>query len=269
MGMNAPTRDKQILLLRSMFHLRPPFAVGAFSLPGLLRSAGVFSPLAHQMAQQRGFGSTKVYQKRRYNMRILKPMQTKYVPKPPGYQPLPLSLMASGAVRRLVKANTQESYEMAQKIDWDRYKCDVRGVRWHPNGSWRVQFHRSNHQHNFFVKVSCYFRVALYGFEGAKQLAIGYRRRLEVEWDELTETWEGIDKENAARRVAARERKRLEAEGLSAMEGEQGYAFSNVDETAGQLGDSISFDGGETQQEGGVGVVGGAESVRDRQMHGA
>ncbi|CEM02754.1 unnamed protein product [Vitrella brassicaformis CCMP3155] len=149
----------------------------------------------------------KVVQKRRHMMKILHLRQERYEPKPDGYRPLPMSLTGSGPVRRLLVANTKESFALTDKIDWERYKCDVRGVRWHPNGAWRVQFARRNHEHNFFVKCDCYFRVGLYGFEGAKKLAIAYRKRLEAEWEEQMDQWGVIDQRNAERRNAARQRK--------------------------------------------------------------
>lgn len=39
------------------------------------------------------------------------------------------------------------------------------GVRWHPSGSWRVQFKRRCYEHNYFVNCSCYFRVGQWGFD--------------------------------------------------------------------------------------------------------
>jgi len=142
----------------------------------------------------RGFASKNVVQRRRYMGRILHPKQTDYVPKPPGYQPLPVSLLASSTIRRIVKTDSQEALDLAAKVDWDRYKCSVAGVRWHPNGSWRVQFRKSNVEHNFYVNCSCYFRTALYGFDAARERAIAYRDRLQAEWEELEQTWKRMDR---------------------------------------------------------------------------
>lgn len=127
-------------------------------------------------------------------MQIIHPMQQAYIPKPDGYVPIPLSVLGSGPIRRVITRGTQEAFELAKGIQWDKYKCTVKGVRWHPNGSWRVQFCRRNYEHNFFVNVNCYFRVGQHGFEGAKQLAISYRRRLEREWLELVRTWQMMDR---------------------------------------------------------------------------
>merc|ERR1712039_525108 len=104
-----------------------------------------------------------------------------------------------------------EAGNLATQIDWEKYKCDVRGVRWHPVGGWRVQFDRRDYEHNFFVKCSCFFRVNIYGFDRAKELAIGYRKRLEAEWDELQVIWARLDAEREAKRLARRaERERLQ-----------------------------------------------------------
>merc|ERR1712151_949570 len=125
----------------------------------------------------------------------IQPKQTHYEPKPEGYQPLPLSLLASGPLRRVLTTGTVDARRLAASVDWERYKCDVRGVRWRPVGGWRVLFHRRNYEHNFFVKVDMYFRVHLYGFDKAKELAIAYRKRLEAEWEEQLEIWYKLDSE--------------------------------------------------------------------------
>merc|ERR1712187_446505 len=148
-------------------------------------------PFVHpfQATSVRCFGVKKVRQRRRSRGRIIQPKQTHYEPKPDGYKPLPISLLASGPVRRVLTTGTLEANRLAQSVDWDQYKSDVKGVRWHPVGGWRVQFDKRNYEHNFFVKCSCYFRVALYGFHRAKELAIGYRLRLEAEWEEQERIW--------------------------------------------------------------------------------
>lgn len=144
-------------------------------------------------ASSRFFGIKRVKQRRRSRGRIIQLKQTHYEPKPEGYTPLPLSLMGSGYVRRVLKAGTVDANAMAEQVSWDRYKSDVRGVRWHQAGAWRVQFDRRNYEHNFFVKCSCYFRVQIYGFDRAKELAIAYRRRLEAEWEEQQAIFEKLD----------------------------------------------------------------------------
>ncbi|CAK0828492.1 unnamed protein product [Prorocentrum cordatum] len=106
--------------------------------------------------------------------RIIQLKQTHYEPTPEGYSPLPLSLLANGHIRRTLKAGTQDANRLVSQVDWERYKCDVTGVRWHAVGAWRVQFDRKDYEHNFFVKCSCYFRVSIYGFDRAKDQVIGH-----------------------------------------------------------------------------------------------
>lgn len=164
----------------------------------------------------RAFGIKRVRQRRRSRGRIIQPKQHHYEPKPDGYRPLPLSLLGSGPIRRVLTMGTVEARRLAATVDWERYKSDVQGVRWHPVGGWRVQFDRRDYEHNFFVKCDCYFRVAIYGFDQAKQLAIGYRKRLEAEWEEQQRIWYQLDSEREARRLekrAARQRYALEAQG--------------------------------------------------------
>merc|ERR1712217_495661 len=94
--------------------------------------------------------------------------------KPEGYQPLPVSLLGSGYIRR-------------------------------------VQLDRRDYEHNFFVKCSCFFRVNIYGFDRAKELAIGYRKRLEAEWEEQQVIWARLDANRESKRLARRaERERLQ-----------------------------------------------------------
>eukprot|EP00922_Rhytidocystis_sp_ex-Travisia-forbesii_P047992 GHVS01071513.1.p1 GENE.GHVS01071513.1~~GHVS01071513.1.p1 ORF type:complete len:218 (+),score=23.25 GHVS01071513.1:90-743(+) len=171
------------------------------------------------LISRQAFGTKRVTQKRRHMMKILQPMQEPYKPKPADYHPIPLSVLGSGPLRRVINTNSAEAFALAKSLDWDKYKCNVRGVRWHPNGSWRVQFTRRNYEHNFHVKVNCYFRVGLYGFDGAKQLALGYRKRLEAEWDELLNTWNVTDRKCALARLAARRRRNI-AEEIAAAEPE-------------------------------------------------
>lgn len=200
------------------------------------------------MGARRCFGTKRVTQRRSSRGKILHLKQTHYDPKPDGYQPLPRGLLGSGYVRRLLKANTVEAHRLVGTVDWDRYKCNVRGVRWHSVGGWRVQFRRVDYEHNYFVKCSCYFRVSIYGFDRAKELAISYRQRLDAEWDDQQRIWADLDaKREAARleRRAARERDfeaaKLEGEGSAeSFWGGGGY-------------ESIAGDGS-----GGVGLSGAA-----------
>mmetsp|Transcript_108713 Transcript_108713/g.325197 ORF Transcript_108713/g.325197 Transcript_108713/m.325197 type:complete len:226 (-) Transcript_108713:64-741(-) len=153
-------------------------------------------------------GMKRVVQRRRSRGRIIQLKQTHYEPKPDDYCQVPLSLMGSGHIRRVIKAGTIEAQQLASAVAWDRYKCDVKGVRWHPVGGWRVQFDRRDYEHNFFVKCSCYFRVPIYGFDRAKELAIAYRQRLEAEWDEQQRIWARIDAERESKRLQKREERK-------------------------------------------------------------
>eukprot|EP00435_Cladocopium_sp_Y103_P057688 s694_g20.t1 len=161
----------------------------------------------------RAFGTKRVRQRRRSRGRILQLKETHYEPKPEGYQPLPLSLLASGPIRRVLSTRSVEAKRLAGSIDWERYKCDVKGVRWHACGGWRVLFNKKDFEHNFFVKCSCYFRVAIYGFDRSKELAIAYRKRLEAEWEEQQQIWAELDRkreEEKAKRRAKRAEQSLE-----------------------------------------------------------
>lgn len=93
----------------------------------------------------------------------------------------------------MIRSQSFEALDITRNIDWNKYKSYTVGVRWHPSGSWRVQFNRRSYEHNFFVACSCFFRVHEHGFEKAKQLAVAYRRRLEKEWEELESTWATLD----------------------------------------------------------------------------
>ncbi|SBT38810.1 transcription factor with AP2 domain(s), putative (ApiAP2) [Plasmodium ovale wallikeri] len=122
--------------------------------------------------------------------------------------PLPLSLLSSSFIRRTVYSNREDVLKNLKKINWKKYCCNVKGVRWHASGAWRVYFCKRNYQHNFFVKCDCYFRVSIYGFEKSKELAILYRKRLEYEYILLMKRWKEIEKENAKKRKMIKESKR-------------------------------------------------------------
>ncbi|KFH11080.1 AP2 domain transcription factor AP2IV-1 [Toxoplasma gondii MAS] len=155
----------------------------------------------------RKFGTQRVVQKRRHQMRILHPAQTAYVPVEQRPPPIPHSLTASSTVKRLLNNNTVAAKEAAKRINWGAYISHQRGVRWHPQGAWRVQFSRRNHERNFFVRCECYFRVGTYGFQMAKDLAIRYRQRLEKEWEELQEQWTKLDILEAEQRAKYKEKR--------------------------------------------------------------
>lgn len=114
--------------------------------------------------------------------------------------PLPLSLLASSFIRRAIYSNREAALKNLQNINWKKYCCNVKGVRWHASGAWRVLFCKRNYQHNFFVKCDCYFRVSIYGFEKSKELAVRYRKRLEYEYLLLMKRWKEIEMENAKKR---------------------------------------------------------------------
>mmetsp|Transcript_50962 Transcript_50962/g.100167 ORF Transcript_50962/g.100167 Transcript_50962/m.100167 type:complete len:231 (-) Transcript_50962:121-813(-) len=175
--------------------------------PGVLSPAtSNRTPTSNAPASQpsRGF-ATRIFQKRRYQMRIVQNLQTDYMPKPPGYRPIPLSVLQSRPLKKLVESKSAEAKELAARVDWEKYKCDVRGVRWHPSGAWHVQFQRDVDEKIFHVRCNALFKVSLYGFEGAKQQAIAYRKRLEAEWEELQERWAEMDREDAEKRKTKRE----------------------------------------------------------------
>lgn len=141
--------------------------------------------------------------------RVVQLQQTHYFPKPDDYQAIPKAVMGSGYIRRLLKSGTSASQTMIPQVAWEKYICTTKGVRWHPCGAWRVQFSRRNHEHNFHVGVDCYFYARIHGFHKAKELAIGYRQRLETEWAEAEEGWRKIDEDRAIQREAAQTEKRL------------------------------------------------------------
>lgn len=106
---------------------------------------------------------------------------------------LPLSLLSSSFIRRAIYSNRENILKNLKNINWKRYCCNVKGVRWHASGAWRVYFCKRNYQHNFFVKCDCYFRVSIYGFEKSKELAVLYRKRLEYEYILLMKRWKEIE----------------------------------------------------------------------------
>ena len=102
---------------------------------------------------------------------------------------MPISVLGSGYLRRLIRAGSETSYDLIKQVDWKKFSCSVPGVRWHPSGAWRVTFKKGDMHHNFFVNCSCYFRVTQYGFNEAKRQAIAYRKRLGAEWFNLRSSW--------------------------------------------------------------------------------
>jgi len=168
----------------------------------------------------------RVTQRRRSRGRIIQLKQTHYVPKSAEETPLPISLLSSGSIRRMIYSKKAEAAELIPKVEWDKYRCDVRGVRWHAMGGWRVQFDRRDYEHNFHVKCDMYFRVQRYGFDRAKELAINYRKRLELEWDEQQKRWDELDAEDNRIRAEKRRLKIELAEGSSA---DQSNLLSNIE----------------------------------------
>ncbi|SCN58747.1 transcription factor with AP2 domain(s), putative [Plasmodium chabaudi chabaudi] len=118
---------------------------------------------------------------------------------------LPLSLLSSSFIRRAIYSNRENVLKSLKNINWKKYCCNVKGVRWHASGAWRVYFCKRNYQHNFFVKCDCYFRVSIYGFEKSKELAVLYRKRLEYEYILLMKRWKEIEMENAKKRKIIKE----------------------------------------------------------------
>jgi hypothetical protein len=80
-----------------------------------------------------------------------------------------------------------------------------------------VQFSRRDREHNFHVGVDCYFYAKQHGFNQAKQMAIGYRKRLEQEWEEAEAGWKIIDAERASAKQAAQQERQI----LARIEKEQ------------------------------------------------
>ncbi|KAK2195885.1 bifunctional AP complex [Babesia duncani] len=146
-----------------------------------------------------GFATKRVTQKRRYMLKVIHPVE---IPTRKIWQngkfvnsdQLPKSLLCNRVIRKLVYANTVQAQELSSEINWEAFQCDVRGVRWHPSGSWMAQFVKRNYEHNFYVNCRCYFRVNKFGFDEAKRLAITYRKRLELEYEQLEQVWMDLDK---------------------------------------------------------------------------
>lgn len=124
--------------------------------------------------QRLGIGFKKITQRRRSRGRIIQFKQSHYEPKPKNYEPIPMSVLGTGPLRRLVHSPKEEAEELMKKVDWNAYKTGVPGVRWHPTGGFRVQFKAHYKPKNFKVNCDMYFRVALYGFAEAKRRAIAY-----------------------------------------------------------------------------------------------
>eukprot|EP00927_Polykrikos_kofoidii_P005904 TRINITY_DN12371_c0_g1_i3.p1 TRINITY_DN12371_c0_g1~~TRINITY_DN12371_c0_g1_i3.p1 ORF type:complete len:326 (-),score=39.67 TRINITY_DN12371_c0_g1_i3:184-1161(-) len=229
-GVGGNGRDRQ--QRPGQFVLALPPSLNRVGLGGCKDKFGLgcgWMPAA-TLGSVRAFGIKKVRQRRRSRGRIIQAKQHHYEPKPDGYRPLPLSLLGSGPVRRVLMTGTEEAKRLAGMVDWERYKSDHPGVRWHPVGGWRVQFDRRDYEHNFYVKCDCYFRVGVYGFDRAKHLAMAYRSRLEAEWEEQQRIWYDLDSKREARRLekrAARQRAKLEESGEGALvSGDDGQAWS-------------------------------------------
>jgi hypothetical protein len=144
--------------------------------------------------------------------RLIQLQQSHYFPKPEDYKPIPKAVMGSGYIRRLLKAGTESANTLIPQVEWEKYICDTKGVRWHPCGAWRVQFSRRNREHNYHVGVDCYFYARIHGFHRSKELAVAYRKRLEKEWEEAEAGWRQIDEERAAKKEAVTKEKALLAE---------------------------------------------------------
>ncbi|CAJ1360009.1 unnamed protein product [Effrenium voratum] len=96
-----------------------------------IRSLRAFAPAVDAglgFEGARCFGTKRVRQRRRSRGRIIQLKETHYEPKPEGYQPLPLSLLASGPIRRVLATRTVEAKRLVGVIDWERYKCNVKEV---------------------------------------------------------------------------------------------------------------------------------------------
>merc|ERR1719158_576895 len=66
-------------------------------------------------------------------------------------------------------------------------------------------------QHNTIVMADDLraMRLSIYGFMKAKELAINYRRRLELEWDEQQKVWERLDTEYNRMRIEKKRQRKL------------------------------------------------------------
>ncbi|CAD7927068.1 unnamed protein product [Amoebophrya sp. A120] len=158
-----------------------------------------------------------VRQRRRTRGRIIQLKQTHYEPKPDCSEKLPVSILGTSVVKRLVQSPRQEAEELLQQIDWDKYKTGVPGVRWHAAGGFVVRFAKYRPDKNFNCVCTCLFRVGLYGFEEAKRRAIAYRKRLEQEWNEQQKIWRILDTKEEIRKFQAAKQK-LEATTKNARE---------------------------------------------------
>jgi hypothetical protein len=187
------------------------------SMLGLFRSGDFLSKLCESALSSLSYagsqtrGVKRVRQKRRTMGKLIQLKQSHYFPKPDDYTPIPKAVLGSGYVRRLLKAGTVDSLDLIPTVAWEKFMCTTEGVRWHPCGAWRVQFSRRNLEHNYHVGVDCYFYTKLHGFHRAKELAISYRKRLELEWEEAEDSWRKIDEERTKIRETARADRELVA----------------------------------------------------------
>merc|ERR1719387_2270129 len=73
------------------------------------------SPVAAPRLGIREFGAAgvkKAFQRRRSRGRLIQLKETHYTPKPLDYTPVPISLLGSGPIRRLVNTRTEESHQL-------------------------------------------------------------------------------------------------------------------------------------------------------------
>eukprot|EP00392_Amoebophrya_sp_AT5.2_P006650 g6662.t1 len=92
-----------------------------------------------------------VRQRRRSRGRIVQLKQTHYEPKTDCSGKLPVSILGTGVLRRLVQSSRSEAEDLLRQIDWDKYRTGVSGVRWHSMGGFMVQFKRRRLDKNFVV----------------------------------------------------------------------------------------------------------------------
>ena len=64
----------------------------------------------------RGEGNKRVTMRKRCRGRIIQLKQQHYEPKPDNYEALPVSLLGTGVVRRLVYSPKQEAEELLRKV---------------------------------------------------------------------------------------------------------------------------------------------------------
>lgn len=153
----------------------------------------VFARLIPQVAFQFRT-AVRVVQKRVSRNRVLQLSQTHYEPKPLGYTPIPSSVLGSGSIRRLLKAGTVESRKLIPTVEWQKFLSNTPGVKWHPEGGWRVTFSAREPKRDYFVNASAIFRSRDHGFDRAKELAVAYRSRLVEEWRTLRRGWAEMDR---------------------------------------------------------------------------